>query len=121
MARPQKCRCICSKPEITGFSPEGCQPDGTVTIGFDEYETIRLLDYIQLTQEECARKMNISRPTVTRIYNEARRKMADAIVNGKHIRIAGGDVIVCPGMKPECVDEVNCCHRKRTASAGQME
>ncbi|GAA0255879.1 DUF134 domain-containing protein [Faecalicatena contorta] len=112
MARPQKCRCICSIPGTTGFLPEGSTPNGTVTIGYDEYEVIRLLDYVQLTQAECAKKMEISRPTVTRIYNEARQKMADAMVNGRSIRIEGGDVIVCSAMKPECVNELHCCHRK---------
>ena len=47
MARPQKCRCICSIPGTTGFLPEGSTPNGTVTIGYDEYEVIRLLDYVQ--------------------------------------------------------------------------
>lgn len=112
MARPQKCRCICSIPGTAGFLPEGRPPNGAVTIGYDEYEAIRLLDYVQLTQEECARKMNISRPTVTRIYNEARNKMADAMVNGRSIRIEGGDVIVCQAVKPECINEVHCCHKK---------
>ena len=92
MARPQKCRCICSIPGTTGFLPEGSTPNGTVTIGYDEYEVIRLLDYVQL--------------------NEARQKMADAMVNGRSIRIEGGDVIVCRAMKPECVNELHCCHRK---------
>lgn len=112
MARPQKCRCICSLPAVKGFLPEGCMSRGTVIIGYDEYEVIRLLDYVKLTQEECARKMNISRPTVTRIYNEARQKVADAMVNGKSIRIEGGDVFVCQAMKPECANEEHCCHRK---------
>lgn len=112
MARRQKYRCICSKPAVKGFQPEGCPSGGTVIIGYDEYEVIRLLDYRQLTQEECARKMNISRPTVTRIYAEVRQKVADAMVNGKSIRIEGGDVIVCEAMKPECVNEEHCCHRK---------
>lgn len=112
MPRPQKCRCICSKPKITGFLPEGYQSGESVILGFDEYEAIRLLDYVKLTQEQCAKKMNISRPTVTRIYEEARQKMSDAMVNGKHIKIEGGDVMVCEAMKPECVHEEHCCHRK---------
>lgn len=112
MARRQKCRCICSKPAVKGFLPEGSPPCGTVIIGYDEYETIRLLDYVKLTQAECAKKMHVSRPTVSRIYDEARQKMADAMVNGKSIRIEGGDVIVCEMMKPECANEEHCCHRK---------
>lgn len=112
MARPQKFRCICSKPAVKGFRPEGSTTAGAVIIGYDEYEVIRLLDYVKLTQAECARKMNVSRPTVSRIYDEARQKIADAMVNGKSIRIEGGDVIVCPALKPECANEKHCCHRK---------
>ena len=54
MARPQKCRYICSKPKVTRFFPD-LEEAGSVTIGYDEYEVIRLLDYVRLTQEECAR------------------------------------------------------------------
>ncbi len=56
----------------------------------DEYETIRLIDYEKMTQEECAAAMGVSRATVTGIYEKARFKMADAMVNGKRIRITGG-------------------------------
>ena len=49
-----------------------------------------------MTQEQCAKRMQISRPTVTRIYDEARRKMADMLVGGKSLTIGGGDVFVCP-------------------------
>ena len=52
-------------------------------------------------------------PTVTRIYNGARRKLADALVNGRGITISGGDVIVCEEMRPECVNEQYCCHRQQ--------
>jgi len=111
MSRPFKCRCICSKPQTTCFIPERESDGGTVVIGYDEYEAIRLLDYVVLTQEQCAEKMNVSRSTVTRMYDAARQKMADALVNGKKIRIEGGDVIVCAAMKPECAHEKHCCHR----------
>ncbi len=112
MARPQKCRCICSKPKVTEFLPDCGGGDESVNLLYDEYEAIRLLDYEGMTQEQCARKMNVSRPTVTRIYDEARRKMADALVNGKALTIGGGDVIVCTEMRPECVNEKHCCHKK---------
>nr|WP_317347613.1 DUF134 domain-containing protein [uncultured Blautia sp.] len=113
MARPQKCRCICSKPEITEFVPKGSSGENCVNLTYDEYETVRLLDLVCLTQEQCAKKMDISRPTVTRIYNGARRKLADALVNGRGITINGGDVVVCEEMRPECVNEQYCCHRQQ--------
>lgn len=111
MARPQKLRCICSKPKVTGLIPEGCPGSGNINLTYDEYEVIRLLDYIKLTQEQCAEKMNISRPTVTRIYNEARQKIADVLVNGQRLTISGGDVTVCEEIRPECAGKKYCCHR----------
>lgn len=121
MGRPQKQRCICSIPQITGFSPQGCAPSGSINLTYDEYEVIRLLDYKQMTQEQCAKRMGISRPTVTRIYNEGRRKIADMLSNGKNLIIGGGDVFVCPELRPECVGEENCCHKNRELSRGWQE
>ena len=117
LARPLKCRMICAVPKITQFAPLG-GADGRVTIGYDEYEVIRLVDYLRMTQAECARKMNISRPTVTRMYEHARHAIADAMVNGKRLEIEGGDVVVCAGLKPECIDVPNCCHRQDISRAG---
>ncbi|MFA6948447.1 MAG: DUF134 domain-containing protein, partial [Eubacteriales bacterium] len=68
MARPQKCRCICSKPRYPCFIPQNAADDGDcVIIGFDEFEVVRLLDYVMLSQQQCSVKMNISRTTVTRM------------------------------------------------------
>ena len=100
MARPQKCRCICEKPKVTGFIPQGYQDVSKVNLTYDEYEVIRLLDYVEMTQEECAVKMEVSRPTVTRIYNEARKKVADALEK----------------IRPECDHIKHCCHRRKTLS-----
>ena len=63
----------------------------------DEYETIRLIDLEGCTQEECAKRMHVARSTVQMIYNEARRKTADCLVNGKPLIIAGGNYRLCDG------------------------
>ena len=63
MARPQKQRCICSLPQVAGFGPQGCESSGSINLTYDEYEVIRLLDHMQMTQEQCAQRMQISRPT----------------------------------------------------------
>ena len=118
MARPQKLRCICSLPQVAGFGPQGCESSGSINLTYDEYEVIRLLDHMQMTQEQCAKRMQISRPTVTRIYDEARRKMADMLVNGKTLTIGRGDVFVCPTMRPECAGEEHCCHKNPDLSRG---
>ncbi|MDD2954797.1 MAG: DUF134 domain-containing protein [Oscillospiraceae bacterium] len=113
MARPQKFRCICSKPATTRFEPAGEKAGEPVYLGYDEYETVRLLDYELFSQEQCARRMGVSRPTVTRMYDAARRKIAAALIDGRPLEISGGDVIVCPAMKAECKDMPHCCHRQR--------
>ena len=118
MPRPQKQRCICSLPRAEGFAPQGCGASGSVNLTYDEYEAIRLLDHMQMTQEQCAERMGISRPTVTRIYDEARRKVADMLVNSRNLTISGGDVYVCPAMRPECGGEGHCCRRKRERAIG---
>ena len=86
MARPQKQRCICSIPQVTGFLPLGCEASGSVNLTYDEYEVIRLLDYMQMTQEQCAHRMGISRPTVTRIY-----KNKDLIRGFREVPITASD------------------------------
>lgn len=119
MSRPQKLRCICSLPKVTEIAPRGCVQEDTVNLTYDEYEVIRLLDHMHMTQEQCAARMKISRPTVTRIYDEARSKMADMLVNGKKMTIGGGDVTVCTQMRPECADEIYCCHKNKDLVRGQ--
>ena len=113
MARPSKCRCICSMPPVTEFFPRGeGSSQEPVVLRLDEYETIRLLDYRQYTQEQCAARMNISRTTVTRMYETGRSKVARALVDGRPLVIEGGDVLVCTAPRPECAGEPTCCHRQ---------
>ena len=90
MPRPKRCRRICGYPAFWSFVPEGTDGSETIDFTLDEYETVRLIDYQKLTQEECASAMCVSRATVTSIYETARFKIADAVVNGKRLRITGG-------------------------------
>lgn len=90
MPRRKTCRRICGYPTYWSFAPEDGTPTETLLLMLDEYETIRLIDHQKMTQEECAAAMGVSRATVTGIYESARSKLADAIVNGKQLRIAGG-------------------------------
>ena len=93
MARPKRCRRICGEPEYIEFVPGGCTGSEayTVTLSLDEFEAIRLVDYEKKTHEQCAAMMDISRTTVTEIYERARGKVADCLVNGKKLVIAGGN------------------------------
>lgn len=94
MPRPKSFRKIVSPPLMKGFKPFGIPRKEleTIVLTIDEYESIRLLDYEGMVQEQAAEQMNVSRPTLTRIYEKARRSMAKALVEGKMIVIEGGNV-----------------------------
>jgi len=94
MPRPKNHRFVSHPPKMQGYKPFGIPRTQleSVKLQFDEYEAIRLLDYDGLNQEEAALKMNISRPTLTRVYESARRSIAKAFVEGKMILIEGGEV-----------------------------
>lgn len=83
MSRPQKCRRVCSEPQFLLFSPNGVEQPEENVISVDEYEVIRLVDYEKKSHEQCAAIMNVSRTTVTDIYDRARYKIAECIVQGK--------------------------------------
>ena len=92
MPRPTKCRRVASLPDVTYFKPAGI-PLRTleeVRLSVEEAEAIRLKDLEGFEQEQGAERMNISRPTFQRVLASARQKIADALLNGKAIRIEGG-------------------------------
>jgi predicted DNA-binding protein (UPF0251 family) len=93
MARPEKCRRICNPPKMEGFMPYGMKKCNLepVILKYEEFESIRLVDYELLSQDIAAKQMNISRPTFTRIYNRALKTIAKAFVEGKSIEIEGGN------------------------------
>ena len=92
MARPIKCRLIAGEPHIHYFKPRGIPliELEEVNLGLDEFEAVRLADLNGLYQEEAARQMQVSRATFGNILTGAHRKIAEAIINGKAIRIEGG-------------------------------
>lgn len=90
MSRPIKCRKIDKEPDYNGFEPNGIPCNEIVLLSVDEFETIRLIDLEKMTQEECSIKMEVSRTTVTALYENARFKIADSLVNGKRLIISGG-------------------------------
>lgn len=97
MPRPRRCRRVCSEPDYNQFFPGGIPCNEIVVLSVDEYEVIRLIDLEKLTHEQCAQRMDISRTTVTEIYESAREKIADSIVNGKEMIIKGGNYRLCEG------------------------
>lgn len=94
MPRRTRKRRVFLPPRGRGWQSGTSETAETIKLSYDEYEAIKLLDYENLKQEEVAALMNISRPTLTRIYNTARQKMARALVRDANIIIAGGHVEV---------------------------
>ena len=93
MSRPVKLRYVAQLPSTALFRPVGVPANvlPPVCLSLEEAESIRLKDLEGLEQEECARRMQISRPTFHRVLESGRRKLADALVNGKAIQIEGGN------------------------------
>ena len=93
MSRPFKCRRVSFTPGVTYFKPAGIPLKALeeIKLSMEEAEAIRLKDLEGLEQEQGAEKMNVSRPTFQRVLVSARQKLADALLNGKAIRIEGGN------------------------------
>ncbi|KUO52212.1 MAG: hypothetical protein APF76_04010 [Desulfitibacter sp. BRH_c19] len=113
MPRPRKWRKVCCLPDSNLFGPLNATDLDTeiIIMTVEEYETIRLIDLEGMKQEECADQMNVARTTVQRIYNEARIKLADSLVNGNILKIEGGDYKLCD--KREQIYGCGRCRRHR--------
>lgn len=123
MVRPRKWKRVCTLPEVNIFGPVGISQNVSepIIMTVEEYETIRLMDLSRLNQEQTASTMGVARSTVQRIYDDARRKLADSLVNGKTLKIQGGDYKLCSDFE----DKENCddciCHRHRCRHGRNME
>lgn len=94
MSRPPRNRIVTTPPPMIGFKPYGlkrCKKE-SVTLSYDEFQGFKYINYDQIKQDDAAARMGISRPTFTRLYNCALKKIAIAFVEGKSITIVGGDV-----------------------------
>lgn len=111
MARPEKCKRICALPEKNRFSCEGgdSSTDPQI-ISLEEFETVRLIDYIGLTQEQCASQMHVARTTVQRLYTDARKKIAEFLIAGTALEISGGNYKICENSDTCC--RVSYCPKK---------
>ncbi|NQV09201.1 DUF134 domain-containing protein [Candidatus Woesearchaeota archaeon] len=93
MPRPRRLRRVASMPDVTYFKPAGIRmielEESILSVS--EFEAVRLKDLLGMEQEEAAKKMSVSQPTFHRLLLGARKKLADAIVNGKAIKIEGGN------------------------------
>ena len=103
MPRRVKCRKVCHYPQTLEFLPQNNDAEQEpIILTVDEYETIRLIDRRGMSQEQCAAFMQIARTTVQRIYETARKKLADFVVEGRPLRIEGGDFRLCNGSSTGC-------------------
>ncbi len=111
MARPEKNKRICSLPKNNLFYSQNSQdPEDLTIMTLEEYETLRLIDYIGLTQEQCAKQMHVARTTVQRIYTDAKKKVVSFLVNGTALEICGGNYVVCEN-NDTCCQKFDCEHR----------
>jgi len=109
MARPKKWRIVEFVPNELYFIPDGKARCGLgeELLKVEEIEAIRLKDLKDLNQDECAEKMQVSRQTFQRILGEARTKVARALIEGKALRVKGGDFTrnVCKVFCSSCAQE----------------
>lgn len=97
MPRPKRQHKVCFMPSVDLFGPLISNPAKreTLIMSIEEYESIRIIDLNGKSQEECAVEMAVSRPTLQRVYYSAKQKIADALVNGKLLKIEGGNYRLC--------------------------
>ena len=93
--RPKKYRIVRQDPRISLFSPRGRpgRPD-EINLDVDQYEAMRLVDFMGLSQKEAAESMHVSQQTFSRIVKRAHKIVAEAIVSGKIIKIQGGSYVI---------------------------
>lgn len=106
MARPRNCRRVGSFPGSGYFKPRGVPLSllGEVILTIDEFEAIRLADLEGLYQDQASQKMNVSRQTFGRIIESAHKKIAQALVEGKALKIEGGNFEMNAMRKFKCHD-----------------
>ncbi len=109
MVRPIKCRRVSALPGITYFKPAGVPLRflKEVCLSIEQAEALRLKDLEGLEQVEAAVRMGISRPTFQRVLTSARKQVSEAILNGKAIRIEGGNFQVMVGIPSSCEEQNN--------------
>ena len=106
-------------PRCREFGPGTLPEDARViSMTLDEFESIRLIDLQGMTQEECARQMDVSRTTAQAIYASARLKLAQSLVNGWSLFINGGDYVLCEEQGERCKAG---CGRHHAYRHGQKE
>ncbi len=103
MSRPKKWRKVCELPENNLYGPLDSKINNEIIImSVEEYEAIRLIDLEGMMQEEASLQMNVARTTIQKIYIDARRKLAESLINGKTLKIEGGYYRLCGSFEKPC-------------------
>ncbi len=119
LSRPTKCRRVCHFPEFLEFAPTEEGLGEPIILTVDEFETIRLIDKEGLSQEECGIQLGVGRTTAQKIYETARKKIADALVLGCSLKIEGGDFHLCNGNSEFCYKRE--CEKRQTQNTYKIE
>lgn len=111
MARPHSCRKISGIPVAGMFKPVGIPVSNLdfLVLSLDEFEAVKLADLEGKYQEEASQLMHVSRPTFGRIIESAHKKIAEALVLGKALRIEGGPVAVSTATSSHQGETMNIC------------
>ena len=114
MARPNKERRVRRMPTCRRFIPQPGTDPQQVRLSVEQYEAIRLIDYLGLTQQQAADQMGVSRSALQADYAEGRRKLAMFLVEGRELEIDGGDYVLCPepasNQKGESIMKLAICY-----------
>lgn len=121
MGRPNKARRVCRMPSYRGFAPTDGPDHQLIRLSVEEYEALRLIDYLGLTQQEAAAQMDISRSAFQSTYAEARKKLAMFLVEGRKLQIEGGDYALCSCCDRSSPTEANCSLREKWKGAPTMK
>ncbi len=118
MPRPPKCKRVCNMPKCNRFGAldKGEGEKNVINMTVEEFEAIRLMDKEGNNQETAAEIMRVARTTLQRIYDEARKKLATALVDGGEIHITGGNYVLCGGE-----GDHGCCHNCRRKAVVEDE
>lgn len=110
MSRPPKPRIVCQGPAASYFKPRGVplQFLEEKILGLDELEALRLADVEGLSQEDVGKRMGVSRGTIGRLLDRAHRSVADALLNGKALRLEGGPIAEPPRARASCPQKDQC-------------
>ena len=121
MVRPRKTKFVNFQPEVTYFKPRAVPLNRLeeVELTYDELETLRLSNIEKLSQSMAAEKMDVHQSTFQRTLTRAREKITDALVNGKAIKITGGEYITSKIIESELESESNTFRQNQNNGFGR--